>query len=206
MSEFASADLTMGQLNALVKKIGGRDNVLRVLRDELTISEVVRSYREEDGIIRFTVTSDGTSGVDWIKRLEDGGYNVGDYTKQVLLSPEFKPTNGVTTEIAVMKGVLFSNDERYTANIRAEASKRKYITPNPEVACLIRIMFTDKEIEQMGLWGIVAMHEPVKDSVCDPRLLYARRDGKGRWLDAYSDSPDHGWFGGRGFAFVVLAS
>lgn len=206
MSEFASADLTMGQLNALVKKIGGRDNVLRVLRDELTLSEVARSYRKEDGIIRFTVTSDGTSGANWIERLEHDGYNVGDYAKQLLLSPDFKPTKGVTTEIVVMKGSLFSNNDRVTRNIRAEASKRKYVAPNPEVACLIRVMFTDKEIEDMGLWGIVTMHEPIKDSDGDPFLLYAYRGGGGRWLYTFSDDPDSWWRDGYGFAFAVLAS
>lgn len=206
MSEFASADLTMGQLNALVKKLGGRDNVLRVLRDELTLPEVVRSWREEDGVIRFTVTSDGTSGASWIERLEQGGYNVGDYAKQLLLSPDFKPTKGVTTEIVVMKGSLFSDNNRITRNIRAEASKRKYVAPNPEVACLIRIMFTDKEIEDMGLWGIVTMHEPIKDSDGDPGLLYANRSGRGRWLGTCNVDPDRGWSGGGGFAFAVLAS
>lgn len=206
MSEFASADLTMGQLNALVKKLGGRDNVLRVLRNELTLSEVVRSYREEDGIIRFSVTSDGTSGAGWIECLEHDGYNVGDYAKQLLLSPDFKPTKGITTEIVVMKGSLFPNNERITRNIRAEASKRKYVTPNPEVASLIRVMFTDKEIEDMGLWGVVTMHEPIKNSDGDPCLLYAYRDDRGRWLDAYYDDPGRRWYDDDGFAFAVLAS
>jgi len=37
MSDFASANLTAGQLNALVKKVGGEERVLRVLRDELVL-------------------------------------------------------------------------------------------------------------------------------------------------------------------------
>jgi hypothetical protein len=193
-------------VEAIFNKLGGVEGARRFLRDELTLSEVVRSYREEDGIIRFKVTSDGTSGASWIERLEQGGYNVGDYAKQVLLSPDFKPTSGVTTEIVVMKGSLFSNNERITRNIRAEATKRKYVAPNPEVACLIRVMFTDKEIEDMGLWGIIAMHEPIKGSGGDPRLLCARRDGEGRWLHACRGRPADGWGGGRGFAFAVLAS
>lgn len=193
-------------VEAIFNKLGGVEGARRFLRDELTLSEVVRSYREEDGIIRFTVTSDGTSGASWIERLEQGSYNVGDYAKQVLLSPDFKPTKGVTTEIVVMKGSLFSNNERTTRNIRAEASKRKYVAPNPEVACLIRVMFSDKQIEEMGLWGIVTMHEPIKDSVGDPRLLYADRFDKGRWLNTYGDYPGYGWYDDDGFAFAVLAS
>jgi len=193
-------------VEAVFNKLGGVEGARRFLRDELTLSRVVRSYREEDGIIRFKVTSDGTSGASWIERLEQGGYNVSNYAKQVLLSPDFNPTSGVTTEIVVMKGSLFSNSERIIRNIRAEATKRKYVAPNPEVACLIRVMFTDKEIEDMGLWGIVAMHEPIKDFDGDPDLLYASRHGEDRCLDTYSGDPDGGLPGDDGLAFAVLAS
>lgn len=37
---FAIADLTGGQLNAMVKKLGGPDAALRLLRDELEVREV----------------------------------------------------------------------------------------------------------------------------------------------------------------------
>ena len=37
-TEFASASLTAGQLNAIVKKLGGHDMALRFLRDELSVS------------------------------------------------------------------------------------------------------------------------------------------------------------------------
>ena len=39
----------------------------------------------------------------------------------------------------------------------------------------------------MGLWYIVAMHEPINDSGGDPFLLDAHRYGGGRWLHAYRD-------------------
>ncbi len=196
---------TIDRIQAVWNKLGGEDGVDRLLRGELTLSEVVR-FLEEDDIIRFMVTSDGTSGAGWIKRQEQGGYNTSDLAKQLLLSPDFKPTKGVTTEIVVMKGSLFSNNDRVTRNIRAEASKRKYVAPNPEVACLIRVMFTDKEIKDMGLWGIVTMHEPIKDSGGGPNLLCAYRGDEGRWLDACNGSPDSRWRDGIGFAFAVLAS
>src|SRR3990167_7459209 len=202
-TEFASAGLTAGQLNAIVKKLGGHDMALRFLRDELSVSEPIRSWRDEDGVIYFSVTSDGTTGEDWIKRLEGNGFRVGDYAKQVLRSPDFKPTNGVTTEVAVLPGLLFEDNDRITKKIRAEADKRKLGMPEPELACLIREKFTDKEIEVMGLWYIVAMHEPINDSDGDPFLLYADRDGVGRWLDACRGGPDDRWYRVNGFAFAV---
>ncbi|MDQ5949474.1 MAG: hypothetical protein QG589_600 [Patescibacteria group bacterium] len=202
-TEFASADLTAGQLNAIVKKLGGHNMALRFLRDEISVSEPTRSWREEDGVIYFSVTSDGTTGEDWIKRLEGNGFRVGDYAKQVLRSPDFKPTNGVTTEVAVLKGMLFEDNNRITKNIRAKAAHRSFTKPNAELACLIREKFTDKEIEAMGLIWIVAMHEPINDSDGDPSLLDADRRGDGRWLSAYRGRPDGRWSRGSGFAFSV---
>lgn len=202
-TEFASAGLTAGQLNAIVKKLGGHEMALRFLRDELTVSEPTRSWREEDGVIYFSVESDGTTGEDWIKRLEGNGFRVGDYAKQVLRSPDFTPTNGVTTEVAVLKGMLFEDNDRTTKKIRAEADKRKLGKPNAELACLIRLKFTDEEIEAMGLWYIVAMHEPINDSGGDPDLLSADRDDDGRWLGACYGTPGGRWDRGSGFAFAV---
>ena len=202
-TEFASVGLTAGQLNAIVKKLGGHDMALRFLRDELSVSEPTRSWREEDGVIYFSVESDGTTGEDWIKRLEGNGFRVGGYAKQPLRTPSFKPTSGMTTEVAVLKGMLFEDQSRITKKIRAEADKRKLGKPNAELACLIREKFTDKEIESMGLWNIVAMHEPINDSDGDPSLLNANRYDGGRWLDAYCDGPDHRWSRGSGFAFAV---
>ena len=202
--EFASAGLTVGQLNAIVKKLGGHDMALRFLRGELSVSEPTRSWREEDGVTYFSVTSDDTTGEGWIKRLEDKGFRVGDYAKSVLRSSDFRPTSGVTTEVVVLKGMLFEDNDRITKKIRAYAGERKLIAPNAEIACLIREKFTDAEIEAMGLWYIVTMHEPINDSGGGPSLLHASRYGVGRWLSACGGRPDDGWDRDSGFAFAVL--
>lgn len=205
-TEFASAGLTAGQLNAIVKRLGGHDMALGFLRGELSVSKPIRSWREEDGVIYFSVTSDGTTGEDWIKRLEGNGFRVGDYAKQVLRSPDFKPTSGVTTEVAVLKDMLFEDNDRITKKIRAEADKRKLSKPNAELACLTREKFTDKEIEAMGLSYIVAVHEPINDSDGDPGLLGAGCIGGGRWLDAYCERHYYGWGRDFGFGFAFAVS
>jgi hypothetical protein len=159
-------------------------------------------FEERDGVIYFTVTSNGKTGAEWMVHFEKTGKRLSDYAKQLLMSPAFKPTNGVTTQIQVLKGMLWNDRDRTTKNIRAMAKERKLIDPNPEVACLIRDMFTDAEIEAMGLWWIIAMHEPIKDSDGDPNLLYASRDGGGQWLKTAYDGPDDLWSREGGFAFA----
>lgn len=204
--KFASAIYTAGQLNAMVKllkKQGGEDGPGRFLRGEITVSKPPRAWYEQDGIIYFSVTSDGATGENWIKRLESKNFCISDYAKSVLRSSNFKPTDGVTYEIAVLKGMLFSDNDRVMEKIRAEADKRKLTKPNVEVACLMREKLTDEEIEAMGLWWIAAMHESINDSDGDPRLLSVRRGAGGKLLGASSNYSGGRWSHECGFAFVV---
>ena len=202
--QFASRDLTAGQLNAIVKKLGGHEAALKFLRGELSVSEPTRNWREKDGVIYFSVTSDGTTGEEWIARLEGKGFRVAEDSKSVLRSEDFKPTTGITTEVAVLKGMLFENNERITKNIRKVAGDRKLETPNAEIACLIREMFTDEEIKAMGLTWIIVMHEPIENTNGVPCLLRVFRGVGGLWLYPHRGEPDERYpRGSGGFAFAV---
>jgi len=202
-------DFTRGQLDAALMKIGQdvgmgtADGIRAFLANKLSVSKSTRRWREEDGVIYFSVTSDGTTGPQWIERLEKKGIKLSKRAKDVLNSPDFKPTNGATTEVAVLKGMLFEDNDRVTSKIRAEAGKRKLVNPNAELGCLVRDMFTDEEIEAMGLVWIVTMHKPIKDSDGDASLLGAYRVDDGHWLCAYYGGPDDRWGRADGFAFAV---
>jgi len=186
---------------AIVNKIGGEERAEQFLKGELIVS--APTWREQDGIIYFTVTSDGTTGPEWIERLEKKGFHVGDYAKQLLRSSDCKQTSGVTTEVAVLKSILFEDKDRITHNIRAKAEKRKLTRPNAEISCLIREKFTDEDIAEMGLTWIIIMHKPINDSDGNPNLLSANRGSDSRCLNAFHGSPDVRWSRGDGFAFVV---
>lgn len=209
-SEFLISGIETAKLNAMVKNIMTQTGItepeeaVRMMNSgELQISVIKSKWIEKDSVIRFSVTSDGTTCEEWIARLESKGFRVSDYAKSVLRSKSFKPTSGITYEIAVLKGEIFSDNERITKNIRKEAKNRKLSAPKAEVACLIREKFSDKELEAMGLYWIVAMHEPIKDSDGDPILLYGKRYDNGSWLNTYYEHPDFKWHRGNGFAFVV---
>jgi len=167
------------------------------------VQEPTRRWREQNGVIYFSVTSNGMTGPQWIEYFKKKGISLTKWAKDVLLSSDFKPTNGVTIEVAVLKGILFTDKNRVTSKIRADADKRKLVKPNAELGCLIRDMFIDAEIEDMGLIWIVAFHEPIKDSDGYPRLLGVSRDDGGYCLDAYFGEPDDVWDCGSGFAFAV---
>ncbi|MFH1766592.1 MAG: hypothetical protein ABH826_00645 [Patescibacteria group bacterium] len=193
------ARLDLGQVEAIVNKLGGMEGVQRFLRGELEVTNPTRTWREEDGVIYLSVTSDGTTGEEWIKRLEE----LSKYAKDVLLSSDFVPTDGMTYEIAVLKGTLFSDSDRVTSKIRVKAEARGFTKPNAEIACLIRDKFSNAELKKMGLYWIAVMHEPIKDSDGDPNLLCVNRNSDGSWLFAAYGRPGYTWGRDDGFAFVV---
>lgn len=158
---------------------------------------------DDEGNIHFTLTSNGFTCEQWEQRLERRGWRIGDYARQVLHRASEAPTNGVTYNIVVRPGKKISDSDRITKKIRAAADKKGWVKPHWEVACLIRDTFTDEQLEQMGLWYIVTMHEPIKDSGGVPVLLSSNRDDDGRWLYARHGGPDDRWFDRGGFAFAV---
>jgi len=209
-SEFLISGVETGQLNAMVKNIMVQTGItdpkeaVRLMNyNELRVSVIKQKWTEKDGVIRFSVTSDGTTGEQWIERLESKGHRISEYAKSILRSQEFKPTSDIIYEIAVLKGELFNDKDRVTTKIRQEAKDCQLGTPNVEIACLIREKFSNKELKEMGLYWIVIMHEPIKDSYGDPGLLSVDRGDVGSWLNAYYDDPDTEWDRDDGFAFVV---
>lgn len=177
------------------------DNFLqRVIEGKF--AEIGIKWFENDGVIYFTVISNGMTGEEWIKHLKSKGIKIGDCVRQVLLNiiPSKK---GTVTQIAVIKGEFFSDGNRTTSNVRIEADKRKLVKPNLEVACLIRDMFTDEEIKTMRLSWIVTMHGPIKDfGGSSDDLLCTARHGDDSWFFSYCD-PSLGWGYETGFALVV---
>ncbi len=153
-------------------------------------------WTEENGVIYFEVASDGATGKEWIDRFENLGVKLSIRATGFLHSPEFVPTSGVTYRIAVLQGSLFTDNDRKTWKIRAEAIRRGFMTPHREIACLIREKFSYADLTQMGLHWLVTMHS-------GPFLLYAERCDDDSWLDGDKDGPDDMWHCAYGFAFVV---
>lgn len=186
---------------AIVDKLGGEAQAEKLLSGELTVSEL---WVERRSVIYFPVTSDGTTGEEWIKRLERKGHRVVDQAKFILRSAEFKPTNGVTTEIAIFKGVYFEDNGRITNLIRDEMYFSGFKSPKVEIGCLIREKLTNRELNAMGISWLMVMHTPVNGSDGDPYLLsFIERDNDYQ-LSACEGGPDvwhYDCYGG--FAFTT---
>jgi hypothetical protein len=201
MSKYGNKNLDW--FEAVVNKLGGIEGAESFLRGELVLTKPVRRWQEENGVITFTLPpTDGTTGEQWIERLEKKGFRVSDYGKEILRFDAFKPTTGIVYAVKVLKGELFSESDRITKTIRAKAKELKLLDLPAEAACLIRENFTDEELADMGLRWIVVMHEPIKVSDGGLKLLDVDRGADGPWLHSFFDNPDCRWHRDSGFAFA----
>jgi hypothetical protein len=198
-------------MEAVVNRLGGMDGVRKLLRGKLKITELGFPWTNRAGVIYFSVTSGGTTGSQWVERLKKKELKVDDEAESVLRSPDFKPTLGIVTEVAVLTPGLFTDKNRTTNNIIAEATRRGLMSPHQEVACLILDALTPREIVEMGFWRIVVMHKPYihppEDHLTnDPRLLCVDMDSgfNNFGLTGYVDvDVDTGiWNPSYGFAFM----
>lgn len=202
------SEMTFGRMEAVINKLGGMEGVDKLLRGELTLTEPKRNWREENGIIYFSVTSDGATGEGWIKRLEKKGYEIYPRDRfNAVCSPDFNPTTGVTTKVAILKKIIDGRPGRTTKEIRDFAAEHNLVAPNAEVACLIRENFSDWDIKAMGLNDIVVMHKPIKHprSVNGKVLLSGGHSTGGHWPGVYGGDHDEWWDDDHniGFAFAV---
>ena len=139
---------------------------------------------------------------EMFKALE--GYNISDWAKEILKSKNFKLNKQQEVEIAILSlDDLGLPEYSTTKEIREKAESMGYTTPPAEVAPLLRIVISNEEIENLGLWWITTMHKPINDSDGDASLLRARRFDGGRWLHSCYGKPGLQWFRESGFAFVV---
>jgi len=148
-----------------------------------------------------SITTLGLTGSEWITRLEKK-YKLSDYAKQVLNSPSFKLTKkSYDIVIFTIKDI---GDKLYytTKEIEDYAFSKGYERLPVDAACVIREKFTDKDIEKLGLWYIVTMHESI-EAYGGPHFLRADRDGGGGWLRTPWAYPGSFWYDFGAFAWSL---
>lgn len=216
MEDVSVSNLTLRQLNAVVDKLGGDDAALLFLCGDVKVVNL-RQWKEHAGVINFSITSEGTSGLEWIERLKRGGSMVTKKAEEVLFLNNFKPSNGVTFEITVLKGALYETSEshlkaagpfqgirlidgtyRDNRRILSDASWRKLKMPTAEIACLIREKFSDSEMNKMGIGEFVVMQGTFGEA--KSAIAWLIKDGK---LDLTITYEFTNWPSYAGFVFIA---
>lgn len=132
--------LTEDQLNALIKKLGGLDNIRGILEGEITVmlrySPKKIFDKSNQGEI-LSVISDGKSGEQWIDYFEGKRIVLSRWFKQALRSLKFSPTLNQEYQLFVLKGDQFIDNQRYIEYINQFALKNRLSIPPLEVICLL---------------------------------------------------------------------
>ncbi len=188
---------------------------LKVDGISLTISALPSPIfeRNEHGHIVVEIEGLDLTGEQEVKRLEDGKYRVGNYAKSCFTStkPDGYDTKhrlvaGQKHKIALVPHKEIKRDaDRTTKGLQGLGSKYGYGKPLAGIIPRIRESVSDKQMEEMGFWYIVAFHDTIQDSDGNPCVLGARRDVGGHWVVAFWDKLGNKWGGGGASAFLVPA-
>ena len=129
----------------------------------------------DDPYVLQKVKSDGTTGSEWITRLQKAS-NLTHYAANFL--SEITVTMGKIYKPVVIYGWEFEDGKRTTENVRQKAKEWGYQTPPAELAPILRENISDTLIADMGLWSLIIMHDPFVDSIDRPRLFELNRADK----------------------------
>lgn len=155
------------------------------------------------------LTALGLTGKEWIERLEKNEYKISLYAKDIMNSPEWERERMKQGEEVIVQLVThkdYGKSLATTQDIKDYALANGMSLPKGELALLIREAVSDKQMEDMRIWYIASLHDPIRDSGGGPFVLRAGRDGGGRWVSTYWGDPSVRWGGEGAFAFPVSVS
>lgn len=171
--------------------------------------------RNEHGHIVLTFDALDLTGKQEVERLTAAGFRLTDWAKSCLLSKKkdgydknHRLVAGTRYQIALMPTREIESGADCTTDVLRKRGLEKYGYEKPLAGIVPRIreLVSEKQMEEMGFWFIVAPHDPIEGSGGDPNVLNAHRSGDGRLLGASWDHPDCHWNDNGAFAFLVPAS
>lgn len=125
-------------------------------RPMLKLAQSAINFTEKDGIIYFSVFSEGFTAEQWLNYFEKNKVIISKTVREIILSMRFKPTIG-EKYFVIIKGNNFTNETRTLENIKKFAQEKKFRKLNAETICLLRKALSDDDLEKFGLKEVVVM-------------------------------------------------
>ncbi len=191
-------ELTLGQVEAIVNKLGGMDGVQRFLRGELVIKPTECTFKTWKTIKLGTglKTAD-----DFRKALKKADCNISDWANDIIgksafsVSPEEVDAELVVVSVAELG---FKNGATCADIYKRAEELGLALCPN-EVGPQLRLQYKD---QPNGEWLLIGM-EPITDSDGGLSVFsVARHVGGARWLYSHYGSPDGVWHAGGRWVFL----
>lgn len=162
--------------------------------------------KNEHGHFLIEVTGLNLTGSEEIVRLEAAGFCIGDYAKSMLTSTKpdsydatHRLEDGKVYKLAIVPGREVKKN-RTTANLQAYGAQFGYQKPLAGLIPRICESVTDKQMEQMGIRYIAALHDRIEDSIGHQLVLRWNCSGQ---ISSDWDYHDDRWYRNGAFAFIV---
>lgn len=139
------------------------------------------------------------SSVEMLKRLEEKGFSVSTWAKDILSKVSFSVTKQKVDLVLVTVAELGFPDGAKIREIFAKAKELGLLLCPAEVGLYLRLDYSN---QPRGEWLIIGM-EPVSDSGGGLGLFCVNHDSYDRWLDAFYGYPDDFWNSSNRFVFML---
>lgn len=190
-----------GQLRTLLSTLAHHYELLDVLKVIDGEAEIVTSPT-------FCVESHGKTGRDWLDFFEG---KVSKRAKEMLLSEDFNPTNGVIYYLQHAPGKRLDSGARSPIGVRLAGGKITPRNTSLELSCLIREQMSEGDFRKLGYErGLIGVHR------CMPESRHSSFRKNGHWLiakwpnkdnelclSAHEIDDSHSLVGGAGFIFCT---
>ncbi len=167
--------------------------------------------RNEHGHVVITFAGLDLTGAQEIERLEAKGFRLDSYAKSCFLSTaadSYDNKHRLVAEQQYRVALVPSAEIEHHYNRIARgflALGIKYAYGKPLGGHVPRISETisDKQMEDIGIWYIASLHEPIKASDNNPSVLNTRSEAGGRRVGTGRVRPNNLWFDRGAFAFPI---
>lgn len=189
-------ELNLGQMEAVVNKLGGMDGVKRLLSGELVVKMAERSFAI--AIWKTITLGVHQSSSEYRKALQINGYRIGDYADHILNKVKVSETETQLDLVVKTVAELGFKDGARRDTIYTRAIEFGLELCPAEVGPALRLAYKD---QPYGEWLRIAM-EPIAASGGRLEVFVVRGAG-GRWLYGGSGAPDSFWFADSRWVFVA---
>lgn len=160
--------------------------------DQLKNVERIYTSFPEGRIMQKEITIGGKSAKELIKEIEEKGYKMSDWAKQMMDNKEFKlakKEQKLDLVVLSVAGLGFPQSAT-RAEIYEQAQKLGFEIVPPEVGPQLRLQYEDQPLGESLLIG----SEPLLAASSGYlSVFHVYRNNIGRWLDYYHGDPDHPW-------------
>lgn len=151
------------------------------------------------------LSSDGTTGLQFIEKMKNAKLTIGGYAQRILQSDDFAKTITQETKYlpGIIKGEMFADNERTNTNIRKYAIEQGAIKPTAELSLMLRLKYSNKALKKLGLKYLIPMHKPIKTHNKKSYFLGLDTTDTDYDLRAFSSIPSFRWIEAKtGFVFL----